>query len=425
MSISRKHNHGTNVNCCEMNQAIVMLNVDLLYYSVLAKEVEQLEDSDIKSGIFCYYIEKYELFIRWDVQGKCLRIQDMLPEKFDAEAGNHTWFLAGKASKRVNATIKRFEDERKANGMKKFLITIDTEGDNLWQWKNGDPIGTDNTKYLPRFQNLCDKYGFKPTWLTNYEMMMDDNYVQFITEVVNEGRGEIGMHLHAWSTPPEYFLKAEKDNAPYLIEYPEHVMEEKICAMTNIIKELTGVTPTSHRAGRWAMNETYFRLLKKYGYLYDCSATPHIDWSGNGGQTKDSKGSDYSKASEKAYRIQEILEIPVTIRKAHRMSVKNAISIKEKLKSVYHFIKGQNLWLRPNGHNLDEMLYLIDRVEKSSDDYIMFMIHSSELMPGGSPTFKSEEDIEKLYHDLEIIFERISKRFEGATVSEYGKSILM
>ena len=86
--------------------------------------------------------------------------------------------------------------------MKKFLITIDTEGDNLWQWKDGDSIGTDNTKYLPRFQKLCDKYGFKPTWLTNYEMMMDDNYVQFITEVVNEDRGEIGMHLHAWSTPP-------------------------------------------------------------------------------------------------------------------------------------------------------------------------------------------------------------------------------
>ena len=53
------------------------------------------------------------------------------------------------------------------------------------------------------------------------------------------------------------------------------------------------------------------------------------------------------------------------------------------------------------------------------------MIHSSELMPGGSPTFKSEEDIEKLYHDLEIIFERISKGFEGATVSEYGNSILV
>jgi hypothetical protein len=52
-----------------------------------------------------------------------------------------------------------------------FLITIDTEGDNLWQ-KN-DSITTENAKYLPRFQAVCEKYGFKPVYLTNYEMAID------------------------------------------------------------------------------------------------------------------------------------------------------------------------------------------------------------------------------------------------------------
>ncbi|WP_395754844.1 hypothetical protein [Edwardsiella ictaluri] len=49
-----------------------------------------------------------------------------------------------------------------------FIITIDTEGDNLWQ--NHDRITTENARYLPRFQLLCEKYGFKPVYLTNYEM---------------------------------------------------------------------------------------------------------------------------------------------------------------------------------------------------------------------------------------------------------------
>lgn len=35
-----------------------------------------------------------------------------------------------------------------------FLITIDTEGDNLWQ--NHDRIATENTRFLPRFQALCE-----------------------------------------------------------------------------------------------------------------------------------------------------------------------------------------------------------------------------------------------------------------------------
>ena len=47
-----------------------------------------------------------------------------------------------------------------------FIITIDTEGDNLWQ--NHRVIKTENARYLARFQTLCERFGFKPVWLTNY-----------------------------------------------------------------------------------------------------------------------------------------------------------------------------------------------------------------------------------------------------------------
>lgn len=50
--------------------------------------------------------------------------------------------------------------------MKTFLITVDTEGDNLWQWKPGEKITTENSLFIPRFQELCEKYGLIPTYLT-------------------------------------------------------------------------------------------------------------------------------------------------------------------------------------------------------------------------------------------------------------------
>ena len=50
-----------------------------------------------------------------------------------------------------------------------FIITVDTEGDNLWKWKKGDPISTQNAVLIPRFQELCEKYNFKPVYLMNYE----------------------------------------------------------------------------------------------------------------------------------------------------------------------------------------------------------------------------------------------------------------
>ena len=41
--------------------------------------------------------------------------------------------------------------------MKSFIITIDTEGDNLWAYHKGDPIKTENVKFIPRFQDLCNR----------------------------------------------------------------------------------------------------------------------------------------------------------------------------------------------------------------------------------------------------------------------------
>ena len=147
--------------------------------------------------------------------------------------------------------------------VKKFIITIDTEGDGLWDWKQGDRITTENAKYLSRFQSLCNEFGFKPVWLTNYEMINDPTYVDFIAEVERDKLGELGMHLHAWNNPPEYDIKTVQNGAPYLIEYPVEIMEAKITVLTELIKKRTGITPISHRAGRWAMNDEYFRLLIK------------------------------------------------------------------------------------------------------------------------------------------------------------------
>ena len=68
--------------------------------------------------------------------------------------------------------------------MKYFIITVDTEGDNLWHYKKGQKITTENTLFIPRFQELSNKYGFKPVWLTNYEMSCDDRYVEFIKHMM-------------------------------------------------------------------------------------------------------------------------------------------------------------------------------------------------------------------------------------------------
>ena len=57
-------------------------------------------------------------------------------------------------------------------------------------------------------------------------------------------------------------------------------------------------------------------------------------------------------------------------------------------------------WLRPKGRNLARMLRLLDRALVDGRSYVEFMLHSSELMPAGSPYFRDGDSIERLYADL-------------------------
>ena len=87
-------------------------------------------------------------------------------------------------------------------------------------------------------------------------------FQEFGRDVVTRGAGEIGMHLHAWNSPPLFQL-TEDDmlHHPYLIEYPPNVMRDKIRLMTDLLGERMGDRVLSHRAGRWGFNARYAELL--------------------------------------------------------------------------------------------------------------------------------------------------------------------
>ncbi len=304
--------------------------------------------------------------------------------------------------------------------MKSFLITIDTEADNQWDFDH--EISTECAKFLPRFQELCEKFGFKPTWLTNYEMANDDFFCHYMKEKLDDGLCEIGMHLHAWNTPPDYALKKTLRERDYLIEYPVEVMDAKIATMTDLIERNFGSRPVSHRSGRWTTNQEYFKILKKYGYKVDCSVTPHVDWTNCVGVTGIA-GSNYLKCPEKPYYIYEdILEVPMTIRRKHMFVWERPYSLYTLCREMKRFVFGRNQWLRPDGSLLEKPLMKLVDIVSAENQYLMFMIHSSELMPAGSPNFKTAESIERLYEIIEAVFRKATLLgYKGKTLKEYSE----
>lgn len=314
--------------------------------------------------------------------------------------------------------------------MKKFIITIDTEGDNLW--KPGDVITTKNARYVERFQKICEKFHFMPTYLINYEMAMDQEFVEYIKSKSKEKKCEVGMHLHAWNSPPIVTLPNGQGRA-YLIEFSIDIMKQKIKYLTDLLQKQFDCEIRSHRAGRWAINESYMKLLKEEGYLVDCSVTPFTSWEKSHGDDEKFGGIDYRKFPCHAYEMSfdnirksgntGFFEVPMTI--VRGKVVQKGRFFYESVKELGKYMKGyNNRWLRPDGTNLESMLEIVDYKYKSKTDYIEFMIHSSELMPAGSPTFDTEEKIEKLYEDLEILFSKICLNYEGIGLTDYAKRLM-
>jgi hypothetical protein len=311
-----------------------------------------------------------------------------------------------------------------------FLITVDTEGDNLWS--SPRKIETENARFLQRFQVLCDRYDFKPTYLTNYEMAMNPEYVAWARDQQARGAAEVGMHLHAWNSPPLKALTQDDFRyLPYLTDYSDDVMREKITFITDLLTTKFGRQPTSHRAGRWGFDERYAKLLVDHGYVADCSVVPGVSFSEFRGVPNGSGGPDYRTFPDHAYcldpenigntRAEGLLELPVTTMCRHPR-----INWIGRMPGVAGKV-GRRLqglvWLRPNGRNLDDMLWCVDCAAIENRPYIELMLHSSELMPGGSPYFTTTESVELLYEDLEVLFERIAMSFAGETLTSYAGSL--
>ncbi|HZF14579.1 MAG TPA: hypothetical protein VE046_01425 [Steroidobacteraceae bacterium] len=309
-----------------------------------------------------------------------------------------------------------------------FLITVDTEGDNLWAKPR--EITTRNAAYLPRFQALCDEFNFKPVYLTNYEMAMCDEFVEFARTVIARDGGEVGMHLHAWNSPPLIPLTSDDfAHQPFLIEYPKPVMQEKIRTITRLLEERFDRPIVSHRAGRFAFDRRYAAMLLAEGYGVDCSVTPGIDWRATPGDPRGSGGPDYSEFPQRPYFLDpddiarpgnaRLLEAPVTIRCSglyRRVPWMYRVPLLRRIAST---MAPGPAWLSPAESTLDAMTRAAHGARDEGIEHLELMLHSSELMPGGSPSFPRSVDVEHLYVSLRTLFEDISAWCVGMTLKDF------
>jgi hypothetical protein len=216
---------------------------------------------------------------------------------------------------------------------------------------------------------------------------------------------------------------------PYLVEYPWDVAEEKVAFMTDLLSDRFETAPQSHRAGRWAFDSNYARMLVKYGYKVDCSVTPNVSWKETLGAPDGAGGTDYTRFPSTPYFVDldnihqagdsPLLEVPTTVIPSPLYKYAPWAYSTKGLKRFAWRYQPKLIWLYPDGTNLAHMIRSVRHAVRSGVSYIEFIIHSSELMPGGSPHLPDKHSIEVLYSDLNALFKEISLHFQGATLSEF------
>ena len=314
----------------------------------------------------------------------------------------------------------------------KFLITIDTEGDDIWT--RSPKVTTRNALFLGRFQDLCETYGFKPTYLVNYEMAIDQNFVEFAKSTLSRNKAEIGTHVHSWNSPPLSELD-DWNHHSYIFEYPDELIHAKLAYLTDLLTETFGERPESHRAGRWGFDQRVAEALIKLGYRTDCSVTPGVSWKKHLGSPNGQGGPDFFGYKLHPYYIDsanstspkcQLLEVPVTIKPNYKPGLEKLHnSIEQNLSGkILRKVAGpSHSWLRPTGTNTDEMIGLVGWAKGKGLPALEFMLHSSELMPGGSPKFRTSEDIDHLYKSLNTLFRTVAEAgCEGMTLREFRAS---
>jgi hypothetical protein len=301
-----------------------------------------------------------------------------------------------------------------------LTVTVDTEADN--QWDYGAPITTRNGGYLPGFQSVCDEYGMTPTYLVTSEMAADPSTRDRLAEWVASGRAEVGGHLHPWTTGPYLDQPGLRHNDlahSYPSELPTELMYDKLERLTAEIESSFGVRPTAFRAGRFGLDARCAVALSKLGYIVDSSVTPLTEWSENIGLPDRVGGPDFTSHRATPFMIKGtphpgLLELPVTIVTTYALL--RRFPVLDRLYGAFPFRPARNRllwrWLRPQPIWLSplptftrsDLAAAWEECERMGGGVAVMMLHSSELMPNGSPFRPTESSVTEMLADIDAFF---------------------
>lgn len=303
------------------------------------------------------------------------------------------------APRRVGGTARRPYNRR----MTRYCVTVDTEEE--WDWASGYPTARPtvaNVRHLPRLQQVCERHAAAVVYFTNHAVLSDPAAAAVIRELAARPRVEIGLHLHPWNTPPIQPGESVPTRDSFLHTLPWGLAKAKLDA-TVAAFAAAGLTPKSYRGGRYSTSPQIQHYLRDRGVLADASVLPFTTWTDDGAM-------DFRDRDPTPVRRQTpagpLWELPLTMGYTRRPFAKWDRIVTAANRGAWRALKAGSVldrfgivrkaWLNLENPAFPDPAAFVPVVAAEGLPFACFTLHSSSLLPGGSPYARTAADVERV-----------------------------
>jgi hypothetical protein len=279
-----------------------------------------------------------------------------------------------------------------------LFVIVDTEEEFDWN----APFSRSNTsvdaiRHISRLQTLLDRYRIRPTYVVDFPIASQPAGVAPLKEIADDGRAEIGAHLHPWVSPP--FVEEVSGPNSFGCRLGRTVELEKIRILRDQIGASFGRAPRTFKAGRYGFGPTTASVLEELGFSVDLSVNPRMNYEAIGGPSFD----DFDTTPFVFGRDRRLLEIPCTtdytgVAGPLAQGLHRAISAPAleptRIRGIAARLNIVNkVMLSPEGSRLDEMKTLSRQLYRRGVRTFSLTLHSPSVEPGCTPYVRSRDDL--------------------------------
>jgi hypothetical protein len=258
-------------------------------------------------------------------------------------------------------------------------------------------------RHIARLQEIFDRFCVRPTYVVDYPVAAQREGWEPLRQFADSGRASIGAHLHPWVTPP--FEEELSAHNSYQGNLNKELEFAKVETLTARIQQSFGIRPSVFKAGRYGLGPNTFAILSQLGYEVDLSPLPPVDFS-------DDTGPDFSSMNCAPFRDSDtgLLVLPnsgafcgwwprdragtyrwVTTSWRCRLHLNACLSRSRALLRV---------WLNPECFPTGKLMALTRFLLKRGLRCFVLSMHSSSLVPGGTPFVPCDRDVTDLLNRL-------------------------